>query len=173
MIASNIFALGQAKQPMENRIIEIRFSATRCYGFCPAYEVIFTVHNTAKLVWEPFHRNKIIKRDSMFTHIAGENVPSSALESDSLLVFDAIISDEQFDSLTETFIHNHFWDMEDYRERITDLPTYYFTVLTDTSEKTISMYGLEPPQEMMNLKKYIENLIMKIRWEFSGEIERK
>ena len=166
------FAFSKGSPPRDSDISEISFSATSCFGVCPAYSVVFTDSGVAELRWKPYHRKIIAQRDSMFGHIVAENISDSILKSSKILVFRGKIGIEQFDSLAEFFQSKKFFSMTDYRENVTDLPTFYFSAVRSGVKKTVSMYGLHPPEDMVELKNAIEDMIMRLDWQFVGESEK-
>jgi len=167
-----VFAFAKSGPPEISEIENISFSATSCFGVCPAYSVDFTDSGIAELRWKPYHRKIIAQHDSMFAHIIGNRFPDSILESSKILVFSAKIDVMQFESLTKLFVANKFFEMSDWRENMTDLPTFYFSAVRDSIEKTVSMYGLNPPEDMVELKNAIEKLIRKMDWKYIGESEK-
>jgi len=155
-----------------DEIVRIEFSASGCFGVCPAYTVAFTSDGGAELVWKPLHRQIIARRDSFFAKIVRENsLPESLLTSRYSLRFVGEVAPEKFRKLAEIFEKDDFFLTEDYSERVTDLPGYRFTARTQKKEHSVRMYGLHPPEKMTRWREKIYDLMRSVRWRFEGTAE--
>ncbi len=162
-------AFGFSRGEKVPEITKIEFSASACFGVCPAYNLTLTSDGEAVLVWKPPHRDIIARRDTFFSRIIPPDFPDSVLKSSKDLIFRGTVPPEKYRELCKMFDSDEFFTTGDYRERVTDLPGYRITLTTADGEvHTVFIYGLNPPEKMTRWKRTLEKIVHSIDWEYAS-----
>lgn len=105
---------------------EVKMSRTGCHGFCPDYTVTLNSHG------------EVTYTGNAFVKVYDEQIYT--------------ISQENVDIIREALIQSDFFELEDeYYEPVTDLPSTYITVSTNSKTKTIHDYE-GTPQKLIDLE---------------------
>jgi hypothetical protein len=110
-----------------------------CFGSCPDYDVVLNSDGTATY------------RGGSFAPRQGEYTGET--------------SRWEFDNLAAFVLRAGFFDWKDeYRENITDLPTYEITVSRAASTKTVLQYGTNEPPDFWVIAEVIDGMSADITW---------
>lgn len=116
----------------------IKLQRTGCFGFCPAYQV--TIYDSGTVIYEGYG-----------------NVESSGLR------ITQIPRSKVYELIAE--VHKaHFFGLEnEYKEAITDIPTFTISVRMGVTTKTVVRYGCAP-QALIDLEYKIDEVANSDRW---------
>lgn len=123
----------------------IKMERTRCYGFCPAYELT-------------------IREDGTITFIGKEHVAHKGRAEGEM-------PQENLDTLVQTIRESHFMEIPSSPEcesRMTDMPSVFLTIEMEGKRHYVNHYhgcrGFEYEEDLHNLEEKIDSLAGVNRW---------
>jgi hypothetical protein len=131
-----------AETPPVNSNVEITLTRSVCYGFCPDYTV--TVTGDGQVRYE----------GRRFVNAVGARAATVPREDVAGLL-------QRFDQVGFERLNN------EYRGRMTDLPTYTVTLVRNGQRKTVLDYGgvdAGMPREVRDLQREIDRVAQTAQW---------
>jgi len=141
-------------EPVQHRITQIRLHKGPCFGYCPVYTATFFSDGRATYEGKAPHG-----REPMPGYKIGE--------------YAGKVGTERFDALANLADSLGFFTWTDFTQRATDLPTTKIFITRGDSTHAVTIYALNPPDEMRALMQRLEALVDSTKWEKIADIEEK
>ena len=169
-LVSCVFAGAKAKKLPAYEMFSLE--ATPCFGACASYEIVYRKDFTAELILYPFKREIVTRNDMFFARLC-KDIPDSLLSSRSGLRFVASVSKKRWHGLEQLFDESGFFELDDYIEKITDLPTIYVSAARKDVFKRSKIYGIHVPNSHKQLIDGLQSIMYGNEWFFNGAVEKK